>query len=116
MMFISLMMIISLAKQFSQMESYEIDSNYEAVAGGISNLLGSFFHGLPASASLGRSSIQYSVGGRSQCASIVACTVLLVLLTTIGKYVAVMPKALLASIILVNMMLVVFRTVFKVVP
>ena len=98
------------------MESYEIDSNYEAVAGGISNLVGSFFHGLPASASLGRSSIQYSVGGRSQCASIVACTVLLVLLTTIGKYVAVMPKALLASIILVNMMLVVFRTVFKIVP
>ena len=77
----------------------------------MSNFAGSFFHGIPASASLGRSSIQYSV--RSQCASIVGCIVLLILLTTIGKYVAVMPKALLASIILVNMMLVVFRQVGK---
>ena len=72
---------------------------------------GSFFHAFPVSSSLGRSSLQYSAGGRSQVASLVACTVLLVTLVVGGRYFAVLPKAVLATIIFVNMALVVIRQV-----
>ena len=72
---------------------------------------GSFFHAFPVSSSLGRSSLQYSAGGRSQVASLVACAVLLVALVLGGRYFAVLPKAVLATIIFVNMSLIVIRHV-----
>ena len=90
---------------------YEINFNYEAFAIGASNCFGSFFHAFPVSSSLGRSSLQYSAGGRSQVASLVACSVLLLALVVGGRYFAVLPKAVLATIIFVNMALVVIRQV-----
>jgi len=58
---------------------------------------------MPVSGSLGRSSLQFSVGGRSKIASLVSCGVLIILTLIAGPVLAVLPKALLACIIIVNL-------------
>lgn len=56
---------------------------------------------MPVSASLSRSLIQQTVGGRTQIASIISCTVLLIILLWIGPFFEPLPRSVLASIIIV---------------
>jgi len=99
---ISFVMVISLGKQFAQLKNYKISPNCEAVAIGIANIGSSLFNGMPVSGSLGRSSLQFSVGGRSKIASLVSCGVLIILTLVAGPVLAVLPKHL-ACIIIVNL-------------
>lgn len=55
-------------------------------------MVGSFFSCMPFSASLSRSSIQQSVGGRTQIASIVSCAILIIVLNWIGPFFEPLPK------------------------
>lgn len=64
-------------------------------------MVGSFFSCMPFSASLSRSSIQQAVGGKTQLASIVSCTILIVVLMWIGPFFEPLPRAVLASVIVV---------------
>lgn len=57
---------------------------------------------MPVSASLSRSLIQQTVGGRTQIASIISCTVLLIILLWIGPFFEPLPRSVLASIIIVS--------------
>lgn len=57
---------------------------------------------MPVSASLSRSLIQQTVGGRTQIASIISCTVLLIILLWIGPFFELLPRSVLASIIIVS--------------
>lgn len=92
---------MSMALIFAQKLNYEVDSNQELFAMGISNIVGSFFSCMPFSASLSRSLIQQTVGGRSQIASIVSCCILLTILLWIGPFFEPLPRCVLASIIVV---------------
>ncbi|KAK2579316.1 hypothetical protein KPH14_008268 [Odynerus spinipes] len=98
---VSYTITISMALIFAQKLNYEIDSNQELLAMGISNIVGSFFSCMPFSASLSRSLIQQTVGGRSQIASLVSCCILLVVLLWIGPFFEPLPRCVLASIIVV---------------
>lgn len=64
--------------------------------------MGSFFSCMPISASLSRSLIQQTVGGRTQIASIVSCLLLLIILLWIGPFFELLPRCVLASIIVVR--------------
>ncbi|EFN88552.1 Prestin [Harpegnathos saltator] len=98
---VSYTITVSMALIFAQRLSYEIDLNQEFLAMGFSNVVGSFFSCMPISASLSRSLIQQAVGGRTQIASVVSCLLLLVILLWIGPFFELLPKCVLASIIVV---------------
>ena len=57
---------------------------------------------MPVSASLSRSLIQQTVGGRTQIASVVSCIILLTILLWIGPFFEPLPRCVLASIIVVS--------------
>ncbi|XP_020283272.1 solute carrier family 26 member 6 isoform X2 [Pseudomyrmex gracilis] len=98
---VSYTITVSMALIFAQKLNYEIDSNQELLAMGLSNIMGSFFSCMPISASLSRSLIQQTVGGRTQVASIVSCLLLLMILLWIAPFFELLPRCVLASIIVV---------------
>ncbi|KAK3927098.1 Solute carrier family 26 member 6 [Frankliniella fusca] len=92
---------LSLALLFAGRGGYEVDANQELLALGAASLVGSLFACIPVSASPSRSSLQVSVGGRTQLASVVSCCGLLVVLLWAGPFFETLPRCVLASIILV---------------
>ncbi|XP_017889897.1 solute carrier family 26 member 10-like isoform X2 [Ceratina calcarata] len=98
---VSYTVTISMALIFAQKLNYQINSNQELLAMGLSNIVGSFFSCMPVSASLSRSLIQQTVGGRTQLASVVSCAILLTILLWIGPFFEPLPRCVLASIIVV---------------
>ncbi|XP_034941936.1 solute carrier family 26 member 6-like isoform X2 [Chelonus insularis] len=98
---VSYTVTLSMALIFAQKLQYDIDSNQELFAMGMSNVFGSFFFCMPVSASLSRSLIQQTVGGKTQIASIVSCSILLIILLWIGPFFEPLPRCVLASIIIV---------------
>lgn len=98
---VSYSITVSMGLIFAKKLMYEIDPNQELLALGLSNTAGAFFSCLPVTASLSRSMIQQAVGGVTQLASIVSCTILLFILLWIGPVFEALPKCVLASIIVV---------------
>ncbi|KAM3915716.1 solute carrier family 26 member 6-like [Leptodactylus fuscus] len=94
---------ISLGKVFASKHGYRVDSNQELIAIGFSNLIGSFFQCFAISASVSRSSVQESTGGNSQVASAIASFVVFIIILRAGELFQNLPKAILASIIIVNL-------------
>ena len=82
----------STGKTFANKHNYEIDSNQELLAIGTTNIFSSFFLCLPTAASLSRSALQESVGGRTQLASIVNSIGILFVLLYFGQYLEKLPN------------------------
>lgn len=83
---------LSMGLIFAKKANYEVDANQELLAMGAGNVFGSFFSCMPFCASLSRSTIQYTVGGRTQLASIVSCGLLVVVLLWIGPLFEPLPR------------------------
>ncbi|RZC42192.1 solute carrier family 26 member 10 [Asbolus verrucosus] len=98
---VSYTITLSMALIFAQKLNYEVDANQELLAQGAGNIFGSFFSCMPFTASLSRSTIQQVVGGKTQIASIVSCSILLFVLLWIGPFFEPLPKSVLASVIVV---------------
>ncbi|KAM4022956.1 solute carrier family 26 member 6-like [Anomaloglossus baeobatrachus] len=94
---------ISLGKVFASKHGYKVDSNQELIAIGFSNFVGSFFQCFAISASVSRSLVQESTGGNTQVASAVASFVVFIIILRAGELFQDLPKAILASIIIVNL-------------
>ncbi|NXQ34020.1 S26A6 protein, partial [Alaudala cheleensis] len=94
---------ISLGKIFALKHGYKVDSNQELIALGLCNFLGGFFQCFAISCSMSRSLVQESTGGNSQVAGVIASLVILVTILKIGELFRDLPKAILASIIIVNL-------------
>uniref|UniRef100_A0A3Q1AHM8 STAS domain-containing protein n=1 Tax=Amphiprion ocellaris TaxID=80972 RepID=A0A3Q1AHM8_AMPOC len=89
---------ISLGKTFAIKHGYKVDSNQELVALGLSNAVGGFFQCFSVCPSMSRSLIQESTGGKTQVTLIVLVTIL-----KLGTLFQELPKAILASIVFVNL-------------
>ncbi|MEQ1856553.1 MAG: SulP family inorganic anion transporter [Longimicrobiales bacterium] len=76
-------------------------ANAELVAQGLANLASPLFGGIPATGAIARTATNVKNGGRTPVAGIVHALTLLVILTTIGRWVALVPMAALAGILLV---------------
>ncbi|XP_018425158.1 PREDICTED: solute carrier family 26 member 6-like [Nanorana parkeri] len=94
---------ISLVKMFAVKHGYNIDSNQEFIALGLSNSVGSFFQCFTIGTAMSRSLVQESTGGNSQVAGGVSCLVILVILLKAGELFKTLPKAILASVVIVNL-------------
>lgn len=57
---------LSIGRLYGAKHNYKIDANQEMVALGVANIWGSFFKCLPCSASIPRSAVQESGGGKTQ--------------------------------------------------
>lgn len=76
-------------------------ANAELVAQGLANLASPLFGGIPATGAIARTATNVKNGGRTPVAGIVHALTLLVVLTTIGRWVALVPMAALAALLLV---------------
>lgn len=61
---------------------------------GLGNLFGSFFSCMPFTASLSRSLIQETVGGHTQLASLISCSILISVLLWIGPFFEPLPRVI----------------------
>ncbi|XP_078399370.1 solute carrier family 26 member 6 [Cetorhinus maximus] len=94
---------ISLGKIFALKHGYQVDSNQELIALGLSNLVGGFFQCFAVSCSMSRSLVQETTGGNTQLAAAVSCVVILVIILEVGALFSHLPKAVLASIVIINL-------------
>ncbi|CAH8572225.1 unnamed protein product [Schistosoma guineensis] len=92
---------VSLARIFATRFNYKINTNQELIAFGVTNVISSFFHGYPAAASLSRSAVAVSAGGRTQVASLFSCLLLILVLFFIGPLLFSVPIFCLSAIIIV---------------
>lgn len=83
---------VSMALIFAKKSNYDIDFNQELLAMGGANVVGSFLSCFPLAASLSRSTIQETVGGRTQVASLISCSILMFVLLWIGPFFEALPK------------------------
>uniref|UniRef100_A0A8C5I2Y9 Solute carrier family 26 member 6-like n=1 Tax=Gouania willdenowi TaxID=441366 RepID=A0A8C5I2Y9_GOUWI len=94
---------ISLGKTFALKHGYKVDSNQELVALGLSNAVGGFFQCFSVCPSMSRSLIQESTGGKTQMAGVASAVIVLVTVLKLGTLFQELPKAVLASIVFVNL-------------
>uniref|UniRef100_A0A8C5I1R6 Solute carrier family 26 member 6-like n=1 Tax=Gouania willdenowi TaxID=441366 RepID=A0A8C5I1R6_GOUWI len=92
---------ISLGKTFALKHGYKVDSNQELVALGLSNAVGGFFQCFSVCPSMSRSLIQESTGGKTQVMA--SAVIVLVTVLKLGTLFQELPKAVLASIVFVNL-------------
>ncbi|XP_063320106.1 solute carrier family 26 member 6 [Pelmatolapia mariae] len=94
---------ISLGKTFGLKYGYKVDSNQELVALGLSNTIGGFFHCYSVTSSLSRSLVQESTGGKTQVAGVISSIIVLITVLKIGPLFEDLPKAVLSTIVFVNL-------------
>ncbi|GFO10661.1 sulfate transporter-like, partial [Plakobranchus ocellatus] len=112
---------VSLAVLMAKKHHYDIDSNKEMIGYGMGTFFGSFFSCYPIAASVSRSSVQDSAGGRSQLATLVSASLVLIVILFIGPLFENLPNCALSAIIMValrSMFLQVLeiKTLFKTSP
>jgi solute carrier family 26 protein len=74
----------SLADIFAKKHKYKLNSTQELLAGGVSNMFGSFFSCYPSGPSISGSNLQDMAGGRTQFVSIISALLILIVLLFIG--------------------------------
>ncbi|XP_075957611.1 solute carrier family 26 member 6-like [Anarhichas minor] len=94
---------ISVGKTFALKHGYKVDSNQELVALGLSNTIGGFFQCYSVTSSLSRSLVQESTGGKTQVAGLISSIIVLVTVLKIGSLFSDLPKAVLSTIVFVNL-------------
>uniref|UniRef100_A0AAQ4NQ07 Solute carrier family 26 member 6, like 1 n=1 Tax=Gasterosteus aculeatus aculeatus TaxID=481459 RepID=A0AAQ4NQ07_GASAC len=92
---------ISLGKTFALKHGYNVDSNQELVALGLSNAVGGFFQCFSVCSSMSRSLIQETTGGKTQVMA--SALIVLVTILKLGPLFQELPTAVLAVIVLVNL-------------
>lgn len=100
---VSFTVTVSLGRIFARNHGYEVVPNQELLALGMSNLFGSFLDCFPSGASVPRSSIQDSTGGKTQLVSLINTVLIALVLLYLGSYLEKLPVAVLASIIFVSL-------------
>ena len=80
-----------------------MDDNQELVALGMSHLVGSFFSSIACSVSLSRSSVAATLDAKTPLFNIYSVVVILVCLFFLADWIALIPNAVLATVVIVNL-------------
>lgn len=99
--FLSTVESVSIAKFWSSKSKFDyFDANKELIAYGLSKIGGAFFQALPASGSNSRSAVNFVSGAQTQMSSIISAIFMGLTLLFFSELFYYLPKAILASIIL----------------
>ncbi|XP_021569621.1 testis anion transporter 1 [Carlito syrichta] len=102
--FVSAFLLMFLSRKTASFHNYRINSNQDLVAIGICNVVSSFFRSCVFTGDAARTIIQDKSGGRQQFASLVGASVMLFLMVKVGHFFYKLPNAVLAAIILINVL------------
>ncbi len=100
---IGFMEAFSIAKAIenNHKEEYRVDANRELIALGAGNIFGSLFSSFPTSGGFSRSAVSESTGANTSMASYISAFIVLITVLFFTPMLYFLPKAILASIILV---------------
>uniref|UniRef100_A0A2I3H6X2 Solute carrier family 26 member 8 n=1 Tax=Nomascus leucogenys TaxID=61853 RepID=A0A2I3H6X2_NOMLE len=99
---VSSFLLIFLGKKIGSLHNYSVNSNQDLIAIGLCNVVSSFFRSCVFTGAVARTIIQDKSGGRQQFASLVGAGVMLLLMVKMGHFFYALPNAVLAGIILSN--------------
>uniref|UniRef100_A0A2K5UUQ9 Solute carrier family 26 member 8 n=1 Tax=Macaca fascicularis TaxID=9541 RepID=A0A2K5UUQ9_MACFA len=99
---VSSFLLIFLGKKIASLHNYSVNSNQDLIAIGLCNVVSSFFRSCVFTGAVARTIIQDKSGGRQQFASLVGAGVMLLLMVKMGHFFYALPNAVLAGIILSN--------------
>ncbi|KAF0698311.1 Aste57867_11064 [Aphanomyces stellatus] len=91
---------IAMAKRLAVREHYDVHSSQELVALGLASAIGSFFQAMPPTGGMSRTAVNMQ-SARTQLASVITVTLVIVLLCVGTETLYYLPKASLAAIIIV---------------
>ncbi|KAJ5099023.1 sulfate transporter [Penicillium argentinense] len=91
---------IAISKSFGRVNNYTIDPSQEFIAIGISNLLGPFLGGYPATGSFSRTAIKAKAGVRTPLAGVITALVVLLAIYALPAVFFYIPKSSLAAVII----------------
>jgi sodium-independent sulfate anion transporter 11 len=91
---------IAISKSFGRVNNYTIDPSQEFIAIGISNLLGPFLGGYPATGSFSRTAIKAKSGVRTPLAGVITAIVVLLAIYALPAVFFYIPKASLSAVII----------------
>uniref|UniRef100_A0A3B5LRZ3 Si:ch211-117c9.2 n=1 Tax=Xiphophorus couchianus TaxID=32473 RepID=A0A3B5LRZ3_9TELE len=94
---------ISLGKTFALKHGYKVNNNQELVSLGLCNTIGGFFRCYAVASSMSRSLVQESTGCKTQIAGMVSSVIVLITVLKIGSLFEDLPKAVLSTIVIVNL-------------
>ncbi|XP_055346632.1 pendrin-like [Paramacrobiotus metropolitanus] len=106
---VSMSISITLGLLFASRHGYSIDPNQEFKAMGLAKVFGAFFQCFPSSASVARTAVQNDVGGKTQIVSLVQCTIILIVVLALGKFLEPLPKPCLGAIVMVSVLKLMFQ-------
>ena len=92
---------IAVAKAVAAKHGYEVNANQELIALGLANIGGGFFRSYPVTGGFSRTAVNDQAGARSGIASIISAGVIALTLLFLTPLFYYLPKAVLASIIMV---------------
>ncbi|XP_019060266.1 testis anion transporter 1 isoform X4 [Fukomys damarensis] len=99
---VSSFLLIFLGKRIASFHNYRVNSNQDLIAIGLCNVISSCFRTSVFTGAMARTIIQDKSGGRQQFASLVGAGVMLLLMVKVGSFFYELPNAVLAAIILSN--------------
>src|SRR5882724_11037256 len=82
---------LSVCKIYGKKHGYKTNANQEMIAMGTTNIISSFFQCIPSAASLPRSALQETAGGKTQVVSIINCCCIVVVILSLGQYLEELP-------------------------
>ncbi|KAL4877134.1 sulfate transporter family-domain-containing protein [Aspergillus karnatakaensis] len=91
---------IAISKSFGRVNNYTIDPSQELVAIGVTNLLGPFLGGYPATGSFSRTAIKSKAGVRTPLAGVITALVVLLAIYALPALFWYIPNASLAGVII----------------
>jgi len=99
---ISFMESIAVAKAIqAKHRDYKVEPNQELISLGLANVFGSFFQSYPTTGGFSRTAVNDQAGAKTGLASIISATLIIITLLFLTPYFYNLPKAILASVIMV---------------
>jgi len=98
---IAFMESISAAKVYARKNRYDISPSRELIAMGLSNIGAAYFGAYVVGGALSRTAVNASAGAKSKLAGVITAFAVALVITTLTKPFAYLPKPILAAIILV---------------
>jgi SulP family sulfate permease len=90
----------SIGRSIATKSNQKINSNQEFIGQGVSNIVGSFFSSYASSGSFTRTGVNYESGAKTPLSAILAALILIIIVLLVAPFMAYLPIASMAGIIL----------------